>query len=330
MIINLNYKKGIYISTKGQNEDETKMDKLEFPFLILKLLSHPLLNLIVSSLYFIIFVSLEVIIYFSLGNQCNDRSDTAIAILYSTFTLILIALTLILIIYDVISNIKTVISVGICQFFFKKDPLFFRIEVYFIGSLLFLYFIIVTIIAFTLSNRIYIIISYSLGIHLLFIYQVLFILSITVIKSIRGLFIKEIKPDVIDEILNDEEGHKLFSSFADSEFSIENVSCWDDIRLYKKEKDPVKKQSIATSIYYTYLNGMNSKLEVNCNSQICVEINNQIQNLKPNELKEDLFEKLDAALKINLCDTYSRIIYNDDFKVFLQKQKFHKDSLNGK
>lgn len=74
----------------------------------------------------------------------------------------------------------------------------------------------------------------SVAFHLLFIFQVVFCLSLTIIFSILDCFKPKVKVGVVEQLLIDEEGRKILRPFLEIEFSTENMTCWDDIEKYKK------------------------------------------------------------------------------------------------
>lgn len=264
VIINLNVKKNIYVSQKIIKEGvEVKLEKANLPFRILKYLSNPFLNLIIIFSYFLTYNLSQLIIVISLNFNCS-LIEATVSYLYITLTVIIIISILIITIYDIFVNRRLIFSIKCYELFLKKDPLYFRMELYFIGFFMIICFL--TIIIFDRVfpfNRIYYMLTQLLLLFLLFFYQTLFILLITIFQTIRSyIYGSNLKTDEIVELLNDEIGHQIFLSFTQSEFSTENISCYDDIQLFNKETTQAKRKEISNLIYSTYLNGLNSKLEV--------------------------------------------------------------------
>ena len=69
---------------------------------------------------------------------------------------------------------------------------------------------------------------------------------------------------------------------------------------------------------------------MNVNKKICEEIKNQIDTQKPNELTEKLFESLSIHIKVNLSDTFSRLMFTNGYILYEQRKKYQKESFEGK
>jgi hypothetical protein len=102
-------------------------------------------------------------------------------------------------------------------------------------------------------------------------------------------------------------GRKLFADFCNSEFSIENLSCYEDLLLFRDEQNFNKKKELFESIYYKYLNGSESELEVNIPGGTKSDLNNIFKSLDIIVDFDDLvINKLIGDVKLNLIDTFSR------------------------
>jgi hypothetical protein len=77
--------------------------------------------------------------------------------------------------------------------------------------------------------------------------------------------------------------------------------------LFKDEQNLEKKKEIFKIIYYKYLNGSESELEINIPNTIKTEMNLFLKNLNEiNEFDQSKIEKLILDVKLNLMDTFSR------------------------
>ncbi len=162
---------------------------------------------------------------------------------------------------------------GLYKFLFENDKYFFRLEHYlfYIPS----FFILVPLniinqiieqinIDQTFQNvfsAITITITWNYMLFILIILPIILTFNNMTKKFIYFLINlrnKERDPSDLDILLKDEIGHKIFEEFASSEFSIENISIYDDILEYNQEKDNIKRQYLATLIFFKYLNGNDS------------------------------------------------------------------------
>lgn len=93
---------------------------------------------------------------------------------------------------------------------------------------------------------------------------------------------------------------------------------------------------MAEEIFLTYFNSSKSKLEVNVNSKICDAIKRKIDEAKNEELfinkplEDKMFDEAEGALKINLCDTFSRLRLTNQYKDFMQQYRFKQQALGTK
>jgi hypothetical protein len=166
---------------------------------------------------------------------------------------------------------------------------------------------------------------------LLLIYQVLFPLALTLIGILRASCTgkKQINEE-IDKVLLDAEGHAIFVEFAQSEWSMENISCYDDIQRYKNEKDPQKRIVLAEEYFIAYFNGQKSPLEVNVSKNVCDDIKLALSEIKDgikDTLPEDLYNVVEGTIKMNLCDTYSRLRLTVVFQRYIDQKLFRQETL---
>jgi hypothetical protein len=119
------------------------------------------------------------------------------------------------------------------------------------------------------------------------------------------------RDDEFDLVFIDESvpygGRKLFADFCNSEFSIENLSCYEDLLLFREEKSLEKKKEIFEIIFYKYFNGSESELEVNISGGAKNDLNNIFKSMDTIIVFDDsVILKLIGDLKLNLIDTFSR------------------------
>ena len=219
-------------------------------------------------------------------------------------------------------------------FKYLNDPHYFRIQI-----LLFLPYMIYNLITeiltlintTTFSN----IIQYStynqifntINFAILLIIDVIFPLILTIIIFIiRKKKIDDINE--LDDIVNNKESYNLFESYCKSEFSIENLLCYQDIQKYKKSGKE------AYDLYKTYLNGNSSFFEVNVQkkdySVIHEKINLWRRDRINNPLGLDLFNNVEATVKLNLSDTLSRFILSKEYKEYVHTKKLKIELLEEK
>eukprot|EP01080_Neovahlkampfia_damariscottae_P004238 gene4238-7575_t len=345
-IINLaRSKKTLYITkNNGKKEVGTFLIKM------LKIIQNPFINLFIVLLYLFFYLSIEVIIYFvpnaiGKGGYCveaafyNSLFSTIFVCIWIGLWVIGLCLDTFLYYFNFIKfkskGCNCTFKLRDCNpysFFVKKDPFTYRIELYILGPILvcaFLFYILFALLGFDQQYRLIFIIFSSLFNHLVFIYQVLFVLILTIIQIIRQLICRSQQPkEEIDRILFDREngGFEMFSNFAQDEYSIENVSCWEDIQKYKKsakEKDQQKMREIATEMYSKYLNGAESPFEVNVSSKCRKNVKEKLK--EENDLEDNLFDETLAGVKLNLSDTYSRIHVTTEFALYSQRTRFKQE-----
>lgn len=105
------------------------------------------------------------------------------------------------------------------------------------------------------------------------------------------------------------------------EFSIENISFIRDVRKFQK------KLISANDVYYKYLNGIQSVMEVNITRNVA---NRVLEKMKTGYEDEDLFEEVEKQVIANLCDTYTRFVYFGPYVEYLKNQKLEKELIEGK
>lgn len=237
-IINLNQSKNIFVTqirTTKEGERKT-VEVARWPFRIVKLLTNPWLNFTLVVLWFIFTCCLQLIIFFALNMECSLVSSP-IGILQTIWVIIFIICWIVSLIWDFIAGIRDFFvlfketkakepGLNGAVFFFKfiweqfskRDPFYYRFEIYFIGPAIIAFFIIISLL--TLIFKIDAQRDASIGtsstlFHMLLFYQVLFPLIITIYNIIVQCFYpsKKVINEEIDKILFDKKGHDIVSLF---------------------------------------------------------------------------------------------------------------------
>jgi hypothetical protein len=114
----------------------------------------------------------------------------------------------------------------------------------------------------------------------------------------------------LDLVFKDESpfgGRALFADFCNTEFSIENLSCYEDLLLFREEQSFENRKEMFEMIFYKYLNGSESELEVNISGGTKSDLNNILKSLETIVSFDDLvINRLISEVKLNLIDTFSR------------------------
>eukprot|EP01080_Neovahlkampfia_damariscottae_P007878 gene7878-12347_t len=321
---NLNAKKSLYVDSKKSDESQ----KLKVSYRILKFLKKSFVEVVISIAFALLLMFFGFILYVipitsPYPFRCENIKITIIYILQNIIIAMLIIGIIILFIVDVIMAIRKALKQGLF-ILWKEDVFYLRFQLYFLGLGM-----TAPVFLFTFLTRIFfdylgltqlpgaeLIIAALSTVSLwnLLFMQTIFVLLVTISKfvyvKLRTLCLfggKKVKQkDFAYQLLEKKniELKKIFRTYAESEFSVENLICFEDVQEYKKIKSFKDKQLKGLMIYHTYLNGDASELEINVGRKICQEIIAKLQH-EP-ELKQDLFEKIEKQVVINLSDTFQR------------------------
>lgn len=292
----------ILINLNKRKENLIGSDRM---LILMKRLSKWYFTLAIITILFIIF---QIIFDFSIAlGICSNN----INYIYNTL-IILTALSMIPIaIYDIVINFDKIRKCQVYQFW-KEDVFYIRFEIFFLGFIVcFTYFVVLNIVSrfsgfVAVEKGLVYAIFNSILYFLIFFFQALFSLSITIFNTIYYKFFKRPTDNELIEIVSNLESRNLLYAFAKNEYSIENLLCYEDIQRYKA--NPSTK--LASNIFNLYLCESNSELEVNVQSSI-------VKDLKvifdKGEFPNDLFDKIEQTLLTNLSDTFSRFIFTSDY-----------------
>jgi hypothetical protein len=139
--------------------------------------------------------------------------------------------------------------------------------------------------------------------------------------SIRRKYYEEESKNIIVTILSDEKGHDLFLNFSKTEFSVENIKCWDDIQKFKA--DPT--MALAVEVQKTYLMGALSPMEINIATSQAKQVSNAIET---NAIDSTLFAEIERVLMVNITDTYFRFQYTNRYKNYALIKNTQKEMLD--
>lgn len=349
LILNINKLKGLYyidIQTDRKTGQKKQKETVRWQFKCMNLLSKWWVYASIMSVFLIIYTI--IILGVSGGSRwlCTLQGIQGMGD-YETVNIVFIILFAVLFFaYDLILNLfkackcpkpikemtrKEIIGrLTLYDYFIKEDPFHFRLEFWIWIPLTFIFFIcntVATDLFIVTANRVPPVAFYTLTQICIMMYMFGSSLIVTLFWVIRDLCFGKQEKEEINLILEDDYGREIFSNFAKQEWSIENISIYDDIQDFFKEKNPVQRQLKATNIYYNYLNGQESKLEVNINKNLCVIFKNRIDS--DPDIPDDVFGPILQAVKINLADTYSRLRLRADFKNWKKTRDIRDAQLKG-
>jgi hypothetical protein len=282
-------------------------------------------GLFITSLIVFSFEMLIAFLFFFISFSTKNPLDFLyfyhmyrIRILKTQFMIFLLPLTLL----DVMLNFK-----DFCfrpkHFFFLNDPFFFRIQQILIA-------IVATFeISFLLDYEhvrcltvsFYHVLASSSSKFFMVFYFSGFILFLTILNNVVALLNppSSYPTDSIDKLYQDKYLFNLFKEFAEMENSIENLLLFEDIKKYKALKLE-DRESFAEEIYFKYLDGEFSALEVNMTKKQRKEVHKKC--LYKN-FDDDLYSSVMMSVKENLSgsensflihlDTYARFIISSEF-----------------
>jgi hypothetical protein len=310
VLLFLNQKKILFIENKIDSSILFKRRNLGLK--ILKIIIHPITNIaliVLNSVFWSAFFSL----YFKIFSiTCMNSSVFFLRIVY----VIEVLITFMLFVLDFILNFNYIRK---CQWkqILMKDAFWYRSEIAFFTLLVnvplyalttIFKFLSISYTATTFFNSLT-----SFGIAIQF-----FIcpLILTMISFILRKFSKPKK--TIQGILENQEERDLFYQFCASEYSQENILCFEKIEKFKREKDAAKKKDLALEIKGFHLNSSDSILEVNVNWKTVQRLN---QKISANEFEVNLFDEVQKEIEALLGDTYTRYLISFTYRNHLKLKK---------
>eukprot|EP01080_Neovahlkampfia_damariscottae_P007841 gene7841-12314_t len=322
ILINLNKRKELLYTKSKDQVEISRSAKLFLKFI--NFLTSNFCTIIFISLIYLVTLAIQSILYFQGNFDCNKVKSSRF---YSTMTVlqqfsVYIPIS-ILLVFDFFINIKAICSkCGIFKYYLTEDIHFFRLET------IFVFF---STLAFGLGTafgfaRVTKQVAYFLLYYNLFIYQVLFVLGITIIRKFVNdrRKIADVEQGKITEIFDtkNDELFKMFVKFSESEFSSENVLIKRDIEKYRTSN---QKPQLAKGIFALYLNGTDSIYQVNIAESLISEIHNSIEN---NNFPSDLFDRIEKEIDVNLKDTYGRFRFQREYLMLMKTVEFQTTQIN--
>jgi hypothetical protein len=152
--------------------------------------------------------------------------------------------------------------------------------------------------------------------------DVLFPLVLTIINIFVGLCRPRSNTDDLILILVDPEQKRLFTEFCKSEYSVENIMCYHDLKEYEAKPS----EEIAARIYDTYLKGEASVMEINIDLKTCRQVHRKIVE---KDFSVDLFSIVMRNLMQNMADSYSRFRFSPGFVKYMSVKSKNIQMLEG-
>lgn len=338
LMLNLNFKKSRYVLSKSDFLKRHKLKSSSRSVCCLKVLGHWLFHLFLLLTTLTIFFSIFLVIFIDSFLTKGEAITCSIISLYQgagtvygVFFCLIYLLFFSVFIYELIIQIYMMIKFKKSFWqVLKEDIYLFRVEILVIGGFIVLpYMFIVFILERSYFNRTNLTLgpnyfTYSILISfqyfLLFFMNCGFVLIVTIIKTLVDLTRPNVQgnEEIYLKQLDDEQLQKLFREYLESEFSIENLICFNDIQKYKKETILVNKIRMADEIYLNYFNGTNSTLEVNVDQKSCEMVKFKIDE---NQFDNLLFEQCEKTIKTNLYDSFSRFASTNAYALWRNRQK---------
>jgi hypothetical protein len=316
------------LNGRKQNISKTKKSKNNLFLVILKYSLHPIVTLIIYFLLIFNFLSVNIGLVF--GLRCDTDLESVPRYLNIVFYTLMIISCAILFFIDIVSNVKKIFSkCGICNLFWKYDAYYFRSEMYIVGlGITASMYVIVTFLDFLYSNQPYVLVL-STGFLLnffVFFFQSGFVLLVTVVNFFMSIFRRRSKKRLgylIEKLLENSEFHDLFEEYSKSEWSPENLCCYDDIIEFEKNPS-IEKLNPMIDLYF---NGASSELEVNVPGELISVLKEKINKGK---ISNSILVSIKSVVVRNLLDTYSRFIWTSSYKQFIFRNEAFGENIEKK
>lgn len=231
--------------------------------------------------------------------------------------------------FDVITSLMTIRRDGFWKFW-KDDNYYYRREVIFgLIGLGFMFCDIIMLVDYGNRGKNYIALCIvnSLTYFFIWVYLCGFIIIVTIWNIVLRVCCKRKKVQTGKDLVSLLEipvVRELFADFCAIEYSIENLSFYDSVMLFKTETSKVRKEELSKQIHALYLNGSRSELEVNLPGGVASHITREIQS---GLISDNLFDSALDAIKTNLHDTFSRFRFSAEFMKWEEQYKLMQQSL---
>jgi hypothetical protein len=270
-------------------------------------------------IYFVFFMASQFLILAISGFTCKSwtqpmmRNIHVLGLLFNTSILVFFY------VLDLVLSVKNFIRCRWKRFFLEEDPFHYRIDMMMMP--MFLPFLILWAfvpLPYLLSGIV---------VDILIFLSILFgggiALFITVLKKIIFL-IKTRNADnkrlrvTIDTILSDEKLLEKYIEFTELEWSSENVYFKMDVMEYQKKNDLKSKRNVAHQIKENYLIPNVSPLEINVTAK---SLNPTLKQMEEHDFSNDMFNRIEREVDVNLCDTLARFIVSSQYDQFLKENE---------
>jgi hypothetical protein len=248
--------------------------------------------------------------------KCKPWTETYMRYHHVFFLAINAIAILISLIFDLILNLKNFFKCQWKRYYFDDDTFHYRMDMPIIVMLLpfvFLWLVIPLPYLFrgiVVDIMMFLSVGFGGGVAL---FITIIKKSIFLIKTQR-IDNKRLKM-TIEMIIKEKLLLEQFITFAESEWSSENIYFKIDISEYKKKTDQKTKMILANQIKENYLVTGISPLEVNSTRK---SLNPTLKQMEDLEFSNDLFDKIEAEVDANLCDTLARFIVSSEYDYYLK------------
>eukprot|EP01080_Neovahlkampfia_damariscottae_P006039 gene6039-10040_t len=323
-----------------------KGEKLKWYFKILKLFNNPFI-IWLPFILIIHFILISIVTSLFVFPQVIPQISYLIGRIIYLIILIILSLIVILIyfccfvfdisstfykiLYDLkIGNLKLNIfslPFQILKFLWREDRFYFRLQYYILIPISFFVWILNVISRETNRDSFVTALYGIIWPYIFFISTSGVLIILTLFEMIRRLFRKKIKEEKLDELFHDKTLSNLFLDFSESEFSSENVKCFFDIHHFYEIKDFEERKEHLKKMKSMYFDGSNSELEVNLPGSQIKEFD---EKFKSESFENEILEKIEMTVRINLSDTYSRFIISWEYHDYLLSNSLKESEIQTK
>jgi hypothetical protein len=329
LMLHLNSKKRLYVahlkkikssevSVGSTNVRNTRFER------IISILSSHWIFLILPVLWGFFFSCILFFEFSITGFSCKDYTTQIFRYTHVVFILIWASLIFLLLMFDLIMNIKDIVFCKCKKYFFINDPFHYRLEM----ILIVIGWPLPVIWALAPFPMILRSILADFQIFIVFCISGLIALTITIYKNIIFYLSKkklESKSNFIQQILLDENLLEIFQKFCEGEWSTENILLKVGIHEYN-QKGPKEREMLANEMKENFLIVDLSPLEVNAPSRVLKRLVENIE--KPGaEFPDDLFNEVEKYIDENLSDTIGRFNISAEYTSYNKAKDTYEKSL---
>jgi hypothetical protein len=328
LMLHLNSKKRLYAANlKKMKSSEVSVGSMKvrnsrFERFISILSSHWIF-LILPILWSFIFSCILIFEFGIMGFSCKEITTEIFRYTHVFFAVMWAISIFLLLMFDLIMNIKDIACCRCKNYFLKNDPFHFRIEMIYIVFNTPLP-VIWAFVPFPMTFRS---ILGDIQIVVVIFLSGFIALIITIYKKIILFFHKKNSKHVnfIETILKDENLLEIFQTFCEGEWSTENILLKVSIHEYK-QKGPKERVALAIEMKQNFLIVKQSPLEVNAPYRVLKRLADYIEKSGA-EYKDDLFNELEDCIDENLSDTIPRFISSAEYSSFKKARETYEKSL---